>query len=410
MATAVFLTRTNTRETIPAHKETEETVERPDRHTKTCAFCKAHDHASTNCTIFKTAVDRLIIVKQDRLCFSCLGPHRVADCKCTNNCWICDNGHHTSICGNTKVDEKEETKSGAVLHSSLTQRVLLKTVIAEVRTRDQTTEANILLDEGAQSSFITEALAAKLHLKTDREEIIELASFGDKERQVKHMKSATIYLQTEGEVEIGIKVLVVPQIAAPIENHMNSVANMTHLCDLKLAHPVSANRLFDINIVIGANNYWDIVGNKVIRGNGPFILGYLISGPITPKTTVNRKNSAMTVIVTHETEGRAPKNDDPISYHISRYTANRKRNSDHSPLPVKESLVTQRIENVDKPLTQPQLLYRRSIVSLLYPGNEHDSGEDICNTGNGILVPGTGKSHQNTSAGKFDPERAVWNC
>ena len=27
-----------------------------------------------------------------------------------------------------------------------------------------------------------------------------------------------------------------------------------------------------------------------------------------------------------------------------------------------------------------------------------------------FLVPGTGKSHQNTSAGKFDPERAVWNC
>ena len=27
-----------------------------------------------------------------------------------------------------------------------------------------------------------------------------------------------------------------------------------------------------------------------------------------------------------------------------------------------------------------------------------------------FLVPGTGKSHQNTSAGKFDPEQAVWNC
>ena len=27
-----------------------------------------------------------------------------------------------------------------------------------------------------------------------------------------------------------------------------------------------------------------------------------------------------------------------------------------------------------------------------------------------FYVPGTGKSHQNTSAGKFDPERAVWNC
>ena len=31
-------------------------------------------------------------------------------------------------------------------------------------------------------------------------------------------------------------------------------------------------------------------------------------------------------------------------------------------------------------------------------------------SGNMILVPGTGKSQQNTSAGKFDPERAVWNC
>ena len=27
-----------------------------------------------------------------------------------------------------------------------------------------------------------------------------------------------------------------------------------------------------------------------------------------------------------------------------------------------------------------------------------------------FLVPGTGKSHQNTNAGKFDPERAIWNC
>ena len=233
IATAAFFTRTNAREMNQAHKETDETVERPDRYTKTCAFCKAHDHASANCTIFKTAADRLIIVKRDRLCFNCLGRHRVADCMSTNNCWICDNRHHTSICGNTKVDEKEETKSGAVLHSSLTQRVLLKTAIANVRTGDQTAEANILLDEGAQTSFITEALAAKLHLKTDGKEIIELARFGNQGRQVKLMKSVTVYLQTEGGGEIGIKVLVVPQIAAPIETYMNSVANMTHLRDLK---------------------------------------------------------------------------------------------------------------------------------------------------------------------------------
>ena len=68
---------------------------------------------------------------------------------------------------------------------------------------------------------------------------------------------------------------------------------MTHLHDLKLPQPVSANRLFDINILIGAYYYWDIIGDKVIRGNGPTAkeskLGYLISGPFTSKTTTNRK-------------------------------------------------------------------------------------------------------------------------
>ena len=88
----------------------------------------------------------------------------------------------------------------------------------------------------------------------------------------------------------------------------------------------------------------------------------------------------MTIIATHETEGGKPESNDPISYHISRYAANRQRKSDDSQLPVKESIATQRIENVDEPLTQPLLLYRRSIVSLPYPGNEQ---EQIRNTRNG---------------------------
>ena len=91
----------------------------------------------------------------------------------------------------------------------------------------------------------------------------------------------------------------------------------------------------------------------------------------------------MTVMVTQGADGLKSENIDPNSYQISRYTANRQRKSDHSPLPVKESIATQRIENINEPLTQPQLLYRRSIASLSYPGNEQDSLAQIRNTGNG---------------------------
>ena len=242
MVTAAFLTHTNARETKPAHTETDKTAERPGRNTKECAFCKEHDHSSTNCTIFKTVADRLSIVKRDRLCFNCLGRHKIADCKSTNNGRKCDKRHHTSICKIGKEGEKEETKSGTIndVHqSSKTEGVLLKSAITKVRTGDQTTKANILLDEGAQTSFITEALADKHNVKTHGEEEVQLNSFGDNGRQVSRMKTAIIYLQTEGE-EIGINVLVIPQIAAPIETHIKSVANMPHLRDLKLAHPASA--------------------------------------------------------------------------------------------------------------------------------------------------------------------------
>ena len=90
MITAAFLPGTNTRETKPAHTETDKTAERPDRKTKECAFCKEHDHSSTNCTIFKSAADRLSIVKKERLCFNCLGRHKIAYCKSTNNCRKCN--------------------------------------------------------------------------------------------------------------------------------------------------------------------------------------------------------------------------------------------------------------------------------------------------------------------------------
>ena len=348
IVTAAFLTHTNARETNPAHRQTR--PERSDLKTKTCAFCKEHDHGSSKCTNFKTAADRLSIVKRDRLCFNCLGRHRVAVCKSTNNCRICDKRHHTSICESDKAGEKEETKSGttnAVLHSSLTQGVLLKTAITYVRAGDKTTEANILLDEGAQTSFITEALADKLNVKTHGEEEVKLNSFGDNGRQVSRMKTATVYLQTEEGEEIGINVLVIPQIAAPIETHIKSVANMSHLRDLKLAHPASAGDLFDINVLIGADHYWDIVGDKVIKGNGPTAmeskLGYLISGPITQRTTASRMNSVMNVTVTHETN--KPENYRTMSFQDIVYMSKRQRKRDHRLLPVNETVAAQRTGN-----------------------------------------------------------------
>jgi len=66
------------------------------------------------------------------------------------------------------------------------------------------------------------------------------------------------------------------------------VADLPHLQKLPLAHPVSTNKEFDISLLVGADHYWDIVGDVTVRGNGPTAVeskvGYLLSGP-APVTT-----------------------------------------------------------------------------------------------------------------------------
>jgi len=50
----------------------------------------------------------------------------------------------------------------------------------------------------------------------------------------------------------------VPSIATPLQNICRvSVANLTYLHDLQLAHPITSEREFNISLLIGADHYWD---------------------------------------------------------------------------------------------------------------------------------------------------------
>ena len=55
-------------------------------------------------------------------------------------------------------------------HKHLHRRALLKTAIATVESTEKTATAHTLFDEGAQRSFITEALAKKLDLTYSRQD------------------------------------------------------------------------------------------------------------------------------------------------------------------------------------------------------------------------------------------------
>jgi len=110
-----------------------------------------------------------------------------------------------------------------------------------------------------------------------------LSTFGTGTSNITKLDVATINLHGFPGQVIPITVLIVPTIAAPIHTvDHKAILNLPYLDGLRLAHPMSSAEQFSITLLIGANQYWNIVEDHVIRGNGPTAvrskLGYLLSG------------------------------------------------------------------------------------------------------------------------------------
>ena len=279
-----------------------------------CTYCKG-PHPSYHCNVVTDCQQRWSIIKKERLCFNCLGNHKSSTCQSKYRCHKCRGKHHTSLCpgeqmsGGTPTDLTAPTSSpqgtsqqpASSVHATLapitdpssSSRVptsggrtsLLKTAMATVSKDHVYCEANILLDEGAQRSFITQTLANQLGLPLTETESISLSAFGAQPSASRYLPVATINVVTTHGEKIPLRVLVVEKIATPLQNHLcRQIQDMPHLRGLRLAHPITSDEHFAISLLIGADHYWDIVNDTVIRGQGPTAvaskLGYLLSGPL----------------------------------------------------------------------------------------------------------------------------------
>ncbi|XP_063447872.1 uncharacterized protein LOC134727420 [Mytilus trossulus] len=191
------------------------------------------------------------------------------------------------------------------LHSTVTAHtdVLLKTAVTPVWSENRSIMTNILLDEGAQNSFITEDLARKLEIESTEKIALKISGFGGNEGQVHHLDKANIAIETVDNQRIEIEVIIVPKIAAPIQTKsQKEIKALPYLRGLRLAHPICAEDKFNISLLIGADYYWSIVEDEIIRGNGPTAvkskIGYLLSGPVLTKNGSSSKQSAMLNILT----------------------------------------------------------------------------------------------------------------
>ena len=291
-----------------------------DKGPQACAYCKG-PHAAHQCTTVVDHQKRIEVVRQNHLCFNCLGRHKVSQCTSKFHCRHCKRKHHTSLCnGESRADIQTQVAPPTVAVpqqgpatatpvtsyftpvSNRSSVCLLKTALATVVSGSTRISANILFDEGAQRSFICSELASKLRVVPDTTTQVALSSFGANSPSLQTLEVTTIQIQTLDGDRIPVSVLVVPQIATPLQNSCAlQLDKLPYLRGLKLANPVSDELEFPVSILIGADHYWSFVQDHIIRGDGPTAqqsrLGYLLSGPF-PSPTVQVSTSALLQLTT----------------------------------------------------------------------------------------------------------------
>ena len=148
---------------------------------------------------------------------------------------------------------------------------------------------------------------SELALTPHKSEHISLSSFGADRPLYKQMDAVLFQIRTTTGELVQLSALVVPTIATPISNPLDTnVLQLPHLQGLPLAHPVTAAENFEISLLIGADYYWELVGDHIVQGTGPTAmsskLGYLLSGPALLPRPPSASISSLHVAAGHDQE------------------------------------------------------------------------------------------------------------
>jgi len=277
-----------------------------------CYLCSSN-HYIANCPQYnsKSVQQRIAIINKHKLCFNCLGPHRVVSCRITKRCQKCGHKHHTTIHqkNSSKVDNSNSASSTSenalsiepkstethVLHSSIEKRpscsyALLATAqILVIADNGKTTKVRALIDQDSEISIVSERLVQLLHL-TRSHSSISLIGVGKKANKTKGLTNFTIRSHFDNS-EISISAHVLPKLTSSVPSVNVKKNDWPHLEGLTFADP---NYLVPgpIDIILGADVYPQIIEDGIVRGDAqsPIAqrtkLGWIISGPINGNISV----------------------------------------------------------------------------------------------------------------------------
>lgn len=296
---------------------------------KNCLACNAN-HPLYLCEKFINLDlnSKLSFIKRNSLCINCLrAGHSVAKCR-FGSCKKCDKKHNTIIHNdyvNTATSHSSQMHStrmqacsaapapsdgGCVdessqpihvneahVHSDLrcvrtmnvAQHVLLSTALIEVADISGTyITARALLDNGSQRCFITKSLCDSLNIPLVQS-TMEIRGVGNSVTQATEVCEIDIKSRADPSYATRLNCFVLSKITSSLPAVSNLCAQLIPK-EIQLADPyIYESR--DVDILIGADRFWDLLKSKIIRlPAGPVLydthLGWIISGQVNLRNTI----------------------------------------------------------------------------------------------------------------------------
>lgn len=235
------------------------------------------------------------VAKSKGYCLNCLGEyHSITKCRSKTRCNECGGKHHTLLHNHNKKSGeniKSETEQNitsipkvAAHFVNEKQAVLLATARVNIKKSMGTVTAHALINPGSQATFITSALAAKLHEKPEPISI-QVTGIGSSEATVATRSVRFVITASKTKATVPVKALILDNLTDFLPATELSNSNWDHLKYVELADPdygVPAK----IDLIIGADIYPLIICEGIRKGSqgSPMgqntIFGWILTGKI----------------------------------------------------------------------------------------------------------------------------------
>lgn len=215
----------------------------------------------------KGAAERKQHVETNGLCLNCLGRHQLSDCSSKKSCSVCNARYHTSL--HDACLETSAVKSTHVSHHLTRFKTAVLLITARVCVSDKhgnVHPARALIDQGSESSLVSESLAQRLRLPR-KPTSISVFGVGGKMTGVAHGLLNLEVASKEGRSPMTVSALILPQLTIYDGCNRAEKRPWSHLTGLELADPYFLST-DPVDLLLGADVYASILLPGLRRG-GP---------------------------------------------------------------------------------------------------------------------------------------------